>query len=52
MSRLLQRSGTTKPAAYLAKLIDTMTELPTPEYTEKLDRVDAIRSDMLGFMET
>ena len=51
VSRLLQRTKTQKPTAYLEKGMAGMTELPIPEYTEKLDWIDAIRSGMLRFME-
>lgn len=51
VSRLLQRTKTQKPTAYLEKFMAGMTELPTPEYTEKIDWIDEIRSGMLRFME-
>lgn len=52
ISRLLARTKTTTPATYLTNFMAGMTELSTSEYTEKLDRVDSIRSRMLGFMES
>ncbi|MCP4256224.1 MAG: hypothetical protein GY774_01700 [Planctomycetes bacterium] len=43
VSRLLQRTKTQQPTAYLKKFMAAMTELPTPEYTEKIDWIDKIR---------
>ena len=50
--RLLAKYGTTEMHKWIAELLQEASEnvLPTAEYTEVLERVDAYRSELLGFM--
>ena len=50
--RLIERAGTTEVHPWLQRRIDEAKEVSASEFTAILERVDAFRSDMLGFMES
>ena len=50
--RLIERAGTTEIHPWLQRRIDEAKEVSVGEFTAILERVDAFRSDMLGFMES
>ncbi|MCH7787022.1 MAG: amidase, partial [Chloroflexi bacterium] len=49
--RLLEKAGTTEIHPWLQRWFDRVEVVPTADYTALLEKVDAYRSEMLGFME-
>ena len=49
--RLLEKAGTTEIHPWLQRWFDRVEVVPTADYMALLEKVDAYRSEMLGFME-
>ena len=50
--RLLAKYGTTESHPWLQRRLDDAEVVPADEYSALLEKADAYRSDMLGFMES
>lgn len=49
--RILDKAGTTEMHRWVSRFVEGTDPLPVAEYTALLEKIDAFRSDMLGFME-